>query len=307
MGAIAEISLPKGQSMCTKCPTNIKTNYAEEWSCTVSLQLEYTFDPLRRQGPFPNWVENQIPSSRPFKTIDDKSELEEVLEWAQIALLNPSTDHEAFIPGSREQMTRKGRNDYSTVAQFSPNIVAVEIRGPGLPALSFYDLPGLFQAAENAQQQFLVKVFKSLTKKYIMHPNAIVICTITMANDPGLSATKALISECKAENKCIGVLTMPDRLQGEATHKDYDSILRQQKWVLPRGYFVTKQPGPNSKLSSMGTNANYHAQARREEEEFFNHSHWGEGGSWAEFRNRCGTETIQNYLSKEFANQIFRR
>jgi hypothetical protein len=302
MGAIAEINLPKGQSMCTRCPTNIKTSPADTWRCTVSLQYTHTFEPTRKQGQaFPNWRETDVLESVLFKEIHDKRELEEVLTWAQIALLNPSKGSESFVPGSREQQLKKDENDNSIEAQFSPNVIAVEIRGPGLPALSFFDLPGLFQAAADQRQQFLVKVFEDLTVKYITHPNAIVICTITMQNDPSLSRTKALITKYKAEKKTIGVLTMPDRLQASSAHKDYDNILHRKTYVLPRGYFVTKQPGPDSQLPE----ENYHNFARLEEEDFFDsHPQWGQGGSWEAFRDRCGTSTIRKYLFKEFAKQI---
>ena len=305
MGAIAEINLPKGQSMCTRCPTNIRTAPADRWSCTVSLQQEYAY--AKKKGPgqsFPNWVARDGMVTLPFKTIDDKTELEEVLKWAQLALLNPSQDPQSFVPGTAGHAQRLG-DDRSIEAKFSPNVIAVEISGPGLPPLSFYDLPGLFQNAEDHESHFLIKVFEDLTIKYIKHQNALIICTIAMQNDSGLSRTKAIISKCHAEERCIGVLTMPDRLQAsDAAHQDYTNILRGTTYKLPRGYYVTKQPGANSQLKG----PEYHRLARQQEEEFFDSSElWGPGGVWWEFRARCGTATIQKYLSKEFAKQILKR
>lgn len=37
--------------------------------------------------------------SKPFKTIFDPSEIEEVLRWAQVAILNHNQNFELFIPG----------------------------------------------------------------------------------------------------------------------------------------------------------------------------------------------------------------
>lgn len=308
MSAIAEINLPKGDSMCTRCPTNIKTSDAAAWSCEVSLHESYNYDPIKRpRVKFPHWVEREEGMLvRQFKAIQDKAELEEVLRWAQIALRNPGSDYASFIPGttghSRHAYERTSNPEYEEQVGFSPNVIAVEICGPGLPELSFYDLPGLFNNAEEKSQEYLISVFENLTMKYIKHERALIICAMAMQNDAGMSRTKAVISRCKAEDRCIGVLTMPDRVNAENKHIDYDNILRGKKYVLPRGYFVTKQPGPTSRCLR---GPNYHLQARQEEEHFFATDRlWREGGEWAQFRSRCGTSPIQKYLSIEFAKLI---
>jgi len=309
MGAIAEINLPKDKGMCTRCPANIKTAPADTWSCSVSLHEYYHFTTEKsrvptKAKPFPPWVENADPSPivRPFKTISKKEELENILKWAQVALLNPTQDHRAFIPGSGSLAQHDLRPDYRHEADFSPNLVAIEISGPGLPALSFYDLPGIFASSAHKDEKYLIKVFENLAGKYIKHENALIICAITMQNDPGLSRTAALIGELKAERRTIGVLTMPDRLQDGSTHKDYDAILKGTAHVLPHGYFVTKQPGPGF----VQNRSDYHQQARDEEDHYFDHDErWT--GEWSEYRERCGTAAIQKYLSQEFARMIVYR
>jgi hypothetical protein len=213
-----------------------------------------------------------------------------------------SQDPKSYIPGTGAKAQRGLKPGDKHEADFSPNLVAIEISGPRLPALLFYDLPGIFVSAASTEEKYLIKVFENLAEKYIKHENALVICAMTMQNDPGLSKTSAIIKEVKAEKRCVGVLTMPDRLQEGSTHLDYDAILRGQAYALPRGYFVTKQPGPNFQLHQH----DYHAQARQEEEDFFNTDlRWT--GEWLQFRDRCGTVAIQEYLSQEFANQIIRR
>jgi hypothetical protein len=309
MGAIAEINLPKNKGMCTRCPANIKTSPAPNWSCKVSLHeyYSYTSDTRRvptKSQPFPPWKENEDHALviNHFKTTSDKAELEDILRWAQVALLNPSQDFKSFIPGSGHQTQVPLRHDQKHEADFSPNLVAIEISGPGLPALSFYDLPGIFVSAATKEEQYLVKVFENLATKYIKHERALIICAITMQNDPGLSRTSAIIDLQKAGDRCIGVLTMPDRLQEGAMHMDYDAILRGKAHVFPKGYFITKQPGPDFRQHQ----EDYHAQARHEEEHFFDtDSRWT--GSWREFRHKCGTTAIQQYLSQEFAQQITSR
>jgi len=308
MGAIAEINLPQAASMCTRCPYNIKTSPSNTWECTVSLQEDHVYESSGRRGQAPKWTLREGMVTRLFKKISRKVELEDVLVWAQIALLNPSTELEAFVPGSSQQLARGlSAKQVGFEVQYSPNVVAVEIRGPGLPALSFFDLPGLILEAGTPELQFLVKVFDELTVKYIKHESAIIICTRTMSSDAGLSKANRLIRIHKAEHKCVGVLTMPDRLQGTAkSHTDFDGIFRGTQHKLHRGHYVTKQPGPDSSLDRKAND--YHILARQEEEAFFDESpHWGPGGEWEEFRDRCGTAVIQRYLSKEFARQILAR
>lgn len=308
MGAIAEINLPKNMGMCTRCPANIKTSPADTWSCTVSLHEYYHFSNDARRAstksqPFPPWRENEDQSLniRHFKTVSDKSELEEVLLWAQIALLNPSLDYHAFIPGTGAIAQNGLPNGKKHEADFSPNIVAIEISGPRLPALSFYDLPGNFVSAATREEQYLIKVFEEMAVKYIKHENALIILAMTMANDPGLSKTSSLIEKHRAGKRTIGVLTMPDRLQKGSTHQDFDNILKGTEHSLPRGYFVTKQPGPG-----FVARGDYHAKAREEEVAFFDSDPlWR--GEWGTYRARCGTEAIQAYLSQEFARLIAQR
>ena len=105
MGAIAEINLPKDNGMCTRCPANIKTSPAETWSCSVYLHEYYQHTKAvphpTPSSPFHPWKELDNKGLRitPFKTIRNKAELEDILRWAQIALLNPSQDFNLFIPG----------------------------------------------------------------------------------------------------------------------------------------------------------------------------------------------------------------
>lgn len=213
-----------------------------------------------------------------------------------------SQDPKLYIPGTGAKAQR-GLKPEKHEADFSPNLVGIEISGPGLPALSFYDLPGVIATGKSDEEQYLVKVFRFLAEKYINHKNALVICAMAMHNDPGVSNTVKIIKDLKAEKRCIGVLTKPDRLQ--AGSHDYDALLRGKAYDWPGlGYFVTKQPGPDFQHRE----GDYHAQARREEDEFFNtDTRWQ--ADWADFRasGRCGTAAIQKYLSEQFANQIIKR
>jgi hypothetical protein len=54
--------------------------------------------------------------------------------------------------------------------EFSPNIVCISITHPDLPALSFYDLPGIIGQAESPESQFLVKFVRDLCHRLRKRP-----------------------------------------------------------------------------------------------------------------------------------------
>jgi Dynamin family len=310
MSALTEVQLPKDQGICTKCPANIKTSPSETWTCQVSLQqyYKYTSPGLRgvdskqitKARPFYPWIEQALQVKK-FKTITDKSELEEVIKWAQIALLNHDDDFRLFIPGTGRRASGDFQQEReSTDAKFSPNVIFIEISGPGLPALSFYDLPGIFRVAPDPKDQYLAKVIENLAVKYIDRPNALIIWTLAMKTDPSNSSTGKVIQDCKATSRCVGVLTNPDHVA--IRHLEYEKILLGRAHVIRHGYFVTKQPAENSNLQG----PNYHALARQEESEFFDtHQLWTQ--DWVDFRKRCGTSAIQEFLSTQLATQILYR
>jgi hypothetical protein len=231
---------------------------------------------------------------KPFKTIRDKSELENVLRWAQIAILNHNKNHAQYIPGTDNFV-----NDERTEAKFSPNVVSVEIYGPGLVPLSFFDLPGIFQNAGQKEDQYLVKVIENLAAKYIRHSQALIICALPMSADPATSRTAKVISDLNAESRCIGVLTKADQLQDGQAHADFESMLRGQEHKIGHGYYVTKLPGQ----SQRSYDEEYHARARNAESLFFStQSPWD--SEWIEFRSRFGTSNLAHALSQKFAAQI---
>ncbi|RYP81595.1 hypothetical protein DL769_001923 [Monosporascus sp. CRB-8-3] len=96
---------------------------------------------------------------------------------AQVAILNPNRNHELYAPdeGAIAKETELTLAASQTEAQFSPNIVALEMKGSDLPDLSFYDLPGVFLSPDKEENDYLVKVVRNLTRFYIQRPEAIII------------------------------------------------------------------------------------------------------------------------------------
>ncbi|TKA79525.1 hypothetical protein B0A49_01091 [Cryomyces minteri] len=163
--AISEIKVPRNSGTCTRAPLQISLTANDEpraeWTCTVSLHKKYDFcnaEPFntsaQKQSPFYPWIEKDFPSDFLFKVVHRKEELEEVLLRAQVATLNPSSH-----PGNYLSCAINGTDDTSQLqVEFSPNVVRLEISGPGLPNLAFYDLPGIINRSADTGKPYLVKL-----------------------------------------------------------------------------------------------------------------------------------------------------
>ncbi|KAK6957196.1 hypothetical protein Daesc_002482 [Daldinia eschscholtzii] len=73
--------------------------YSKTMISSHILIVNRSYQTLPRQGRSLPWVANNHREIKPFKTIFNPSEIEEVLRWAQIAILNHNRNFEIFIPG----------------------------------------------------------------------------------------------------------------------------------------------------------------------------------------------------------------
>lgn len=302
MSGLARVNLPRSAGVCTRCPLHIRliSSKTDHWSCTVSLQQDYDFKPfpdrkprvsdVTKTNPFPPWAKMSHRDIKPFKTIYDPSQIEEVLRWAQIAILNHNQSYEAFVPG--EGFIAKGKGldvaAHDTDAQFSPNIVALEMKGPGLPDLSFYDLPGVFQSPEKEEDEYVVRVVENLTLEYIRREKAIIMWAVPMNVDIENSICLNTIRKAKASDRTIGVMTKADQLPPQNI-PNWLATFKGSKVYVGHGYFATARP-PGQALEN----------ATRWEELFFKNEIDG-NPSWPldfdQFADRCGVEVLLKYLS----------
>ncbi|KAI2636623.1 dynamin family protein [Xylaria nigripes] len=306
MSGLARVNVPRSAGVGTRCPLHIRLidSGNAHWSCTVALQVDYDFVPkgkirksdVTASNPFPPWVRKSHRELKIFKTIFDPNEIEEVLRWAQIAILNPTHDHELYIPG--EGAVAKGIDlaeaSRRAVAQFSPNIISLEIKGPELPGLSFYDLPGVFLSPDQEEDEYIVKVVHNLTRHYIQKEGAIIMWALPMNADPENSISLGIIRDARASNRTIGIMTKADKLAPE-NESQWLSMFRGEKQSVGHGFFATSRP-PQEPLESAG----------KWEELFFSH----EVGTWPadfdNFRKRCGVDLLGEYISTQLGDAFAR-
>ena len=214
-----------------------------------------------------------------------------LLEWAQFATLNPKDSYEDYIPGST---TFKANRSYQV--KFSPNVVRLEISGPNLPNLSFYDLPGVINVSDVPEERYLVDLVKNLVQQYIQADNSINLLALPMTDDPANSSASKLIRDEKAEARTVGVLTKPDRVQKAESLDQWIQILAGQRFGLGHGYHIVKN-NPDITVN--------HAIARAQECEFFAMDPWST--TLKQYESRFGTSQLQTFLSQQLTVQIRNR
>ncbi|KAJ5721643.1 uncharacterized protein N7483_009577 [Penicillium malachiteum] len=297
--AISEIKVPRSADTCTRCPMEIVLRESEpdqQWKCVVSLVQGYYYDPqkqLKSKGPEKSeylgpWLRKSSQDDYKFITLTDKGEVQDVIWRAQFAILNPTTDSQDFLPPRDIQFAEKE-------VKFSPNVIRLDISGPDLPNLSFYDLPGVINQADNDREKYVVGLIQKLVRQYVSQQNCIVLTTQSMTDDASNSSAGRLVRDVHgAKERTLGVMTKPDRL--ETTQSNYHQwleMLEGKKFEFGLGWYIVKNnPDPNVD----------HVTARQEEEIFFADPFWS--GVMASHQERFGVRKLVTTLSHFLRLQI---
>ncbi|KAJ5646764.1 hypothetical protein N7490_003136 [Penicillium lividum] len=300
--AISGIRVPRSTGTCTRCPMEIILRESEAdqaWKCTISLVRGSLYDPHKTlKGMLPKtekseylgpWLRRSNQDEEDFVTLFEKSDVQNAIMWAQLAILNPTSDSQEYVPGKNTVTLPTNE------VKFSPNIVRLDISAPDFPNLSFYDLPGVINQADIDSEKYLVTLVEKLVKQYISQENCIVLLTMSMTDDVSNSTAARIMHAVKgAKDRTVGVLTKPDRLHITAeSYHQLAEILDGHKFSLGHGYYVVlNNPDPDVD----------HLVARREEDSFFGQPFWS--GNMAAYQDRFGVQTLQTALSNMLMAQI---
>ncbi|EMC99704.1 hypothetical protein BAUCODRAFT_119274 [Baudoinia panamericana UAMH 10762] len=292
--AICDITVPRDEGTCTRCPFLITTSASSSsepaFSCRVSLHLTYAYSPKAVAGSnptkFDHWVKLPKPEAIEFDTVYDKAQVETVLRRAQLAILSSRPD----------QVDSRGSSTIKDVTlQFSPNVVSIEIHGPGLPELSFYDLPGAINVVDGDDS--LVPFVERLIKLYLTDEQALVLLACSADQDIENSTAFKFVRQCGAEGRCMGVLTKAD-LAPPSKYGLFELVLQRIKFPLAKGWFVTKQLSQDKLAAGDVT----HTHARRLEQEYFAREPWST--TFSPFADRLGTLNLRTALSQYLTTHI---
>ncbi|SPO39909.1 uncharacterized protein PSFLO_05390 [Pseudozyma flocculosa] len=255
----------------------------EPWQCLVKLRLEKDVD-----GALLKDIK-ETPFGQP---INDRALVEERLRRAQLAVLNPSSDSTTFLSAHCDLSAKPQLN-------FSTNLVCVEITGPGVPSLSFVDLPGFISNAAKGEEDS-IDLIRNLAKETIKGGNCLILLTLTMTEDIQTQYGAMLSREVDEKGeRTIGVLTKPDAVQ-EGDLGYWQDVLLGQVQPLRHGYFVVKNPS----TKDLDEGITY-GEARAKERLLFQRSEWLSLPSLS--RERLGTEKLVNRLSSLLETFIRKR
>ncbi|KAF1962691.1 P-loop containing nucleoside triphosphate hydrolase protein [Byssothecium circinans] len=297
--AISGIKTPRSTDTCTRCPLYIQLEEpskesSKSWHAKILIRHKYIYDGISRTR-FPNWKKNPNPVEEPFAETKSPLELEELIARAQLAVLSPDQPSTDFL---HPDVFSRDSDTYHQ-CDFSPNIVCIYISQLGLPSLSFYDLPGIIGQAEKEDAQFLVKFVRDLVSEYVLDPQTLVLVTCSLENDLANSTVTTLARELGASERCIGVLTKPDRLPACSRVGKLEQVLAGRRFPLGHGYFVVKNP-PQDDINR-GVS---HRHARAQEQQFFSTNEPWTTTDFQAYQSRFGSANLQRALSTKLTYQI---
>jgi hypothetical protein len=138
---------------------------------------------------------------------------------------------------------------------------------------------------------------RELVRHYVGQENTLILLAVPFESDIDNSKASAILSEENANNRTIGVLTKPDRLQSDDRVDNWVEVLRGEAFAKGHGYYVVKQPSQNDLKKGMA-----HAEARAQEEAFFASEFWT--SRFEGFEALQGTSKLQKVLSQKLASLI---
>ncbi|VDC05683.1 unnamed protein product [Peniophora sp. CBMAI 1063] len=278
--SVSGITLPRASGTCTRCPTECLLAQSDgPWSCIVSLRL--VTDEHGAPLDQPRTVQFGSP-------IFQKEDVTERIRRAQLAILNPSHDHERYIEGTWDTNT-------SREISFSSNCVCLHITGKDLEDLSFVDLPGFIVGGEAVDRELVQK----LAEAYISKPSCIILLTVACETDfENQSAHRLAEQHDPHGTRTIGVLTKPDRIpKGE--EETWIHLLNAELDAVD--YFCIKNPASQEIKDGVSWEL-----ARTREREFFEST-----APWATLdwhhNQKLGTDKLTARLGKSLTNLIVRR
>ncbi|KAH3954238.1 hypothetical protein HBH98_251920 [Parastagonospora nodorum] len=293
--AISGIKTPRSTGTCTRCPLFIKlespADPAAMWSARVTLRRAFSYDGKRgRDRRFPGWIQLPKPSIVEFMSCDNPDDLEHIIVRAQRAVTSLD-DYEDFTEANIESLNG------SSSHRSSPNVVCISISKHGLPTLCFYDLPGVIGQSEIPDD---VPFSRNLVSEYVKDPEALILVTCSMTNDIANSTAGGIARALKATDRCIGVLTKPDRLLETPCHEILHNVFEKKRLPLGHGYFVVRNLGQEQLDEHLN-----HEDARAQERQFFDTAE--PFASLRQHDSRFGTWNLQSFLSGKLAEQITKK
>ncbi|TFK21930.1 hypothetical protein FA15DRAFT_644882 [Coprinopsis marcescibilis] len=286
--SISGITLPRAAGTCTRCPTECQLSHSNTpWKCEVSLRF-ITDGKGQLLG--------QARKTSFGGVIYNKSEVEERIRRAQLAILNPNKPAKQFLEGDDAEL------HFDDSLSFSSNFVSLKISGIGIADLSFVDLPGLIASVSSGRGHSNdIALVESLVTSYIKKPSCLILLTVACETDFENQGAHRLAKQHDPLGKrTIGVLTKPDRIPtGEESN--WLPFIRNEKESLENNWYCVKQPSS----SDLKNNITWEGARRREDEFFSMTSPWCELEAY--YQKYMRTSNLVDRLSSILSDLIAKR
>ncbi|KAI8996220.1 P-loop containing nucleoside triphosphate hydrolase protein [Trametes punicea] len=283
--AMSKIKVPRDAGTCTRCPMELRLSSSdEEWTCQVAVRWECGPDGRGsrqvREVPFGD-------------CLTDPDDVELMLRRAQAAVLNMKTDQAYYLDKDAEALKQLSKDAPQT---FSRNVVCIDLTGPGLPDISFVDLPGLIQNDDGNGE---VQLVEELVRSYISSSNTLILMALPMTDDIQNQKAAQLAREVDPNGlRTIGALTKPDAIPDGSLglKRAYLDVVEGRAHRTRHGYYVVRQPDDAERQQKIT-----HAQARAAETKFF-----ASQKPWAasEHRHRFGVDNLIGCVSERLTELI---
>ncbi|KAG8813026.1 hypothetical protein FRC19_002720 [Serendipita sp. 401] len=262
--SISGITLPRATGTCTRCPIECRLSRVDrEWSCEVYLLIAREL----REVKFGDVVK-------------DKSDVEDRIRRAQLAVLNPSKDPLKVLDGT----AAIGSNELS----FSTDVVSVRISGRNVDDLSFVDLPGIFISVRYGDKDSDIDDVRNLVTGFIKKPSCLILLVISCESDIENQSARRLAKQLDPTgDRTIPVLTKPDRIAA-GSYRSWLALLENKEERFKHGWYCVKQ----ANLEQLEGGITWE-DARKNERSFFDKK-----APWSQLderiRLRLGTSALTN-------------
>ncbi|RMZ75103.1 hypothetical protein DV738_g5645, partial [Chaetothyriales sp. CBS 135597] len=260
--AISGLNFPRKENLCTRFATELILRRAATTSVTVSIRPDYSRSPDERER------------LRSFKPP------------------NPDLEHFASIIESAGDFIGVGRDGQV----FSKDVLRVEFQSPEQPHLTLVDLPGLYVAPDENQDQAGVAFVESLVLSY-MHNSRSVILAVVSAKS--LLVSQRVISLAREVDphgtRTLGIITQPDTLsKGSDQEASFFQLAMNNRGLhrLSLGWHVLK-------------NRSYEERDMKLEERSLSEREFLSKGIWTQLpRHQAGIDSLRPRLSTVLRDHI---